>query len=438
MTTVGNKDKFIPLLFAILICATAYLIPESKATTFLQFSTPVGTISPDKIIVVFLLFLSLCLILIKKRGILRSNQLIEIYLYITWLTIVAMISLLTYGFFQLNSFIFRMIMNFGTFFIAYYLCSSYKRFVPYFKRFVILFGFVNSILCIFQHYTNYPLLIGKYVTVDRGFWVNGVSTVRVWGFQGEPLAAGTVTMVSILFLIGSYKSFVRRNAIRLILFYDMVVIMTMGIIFTFSRGSLIALVVGILFLAIKSKIRLTPKRLILLSLIIISALIVSKNSTLNNLIFSRFSSLSNGDASFTHRWSVIQSISTMVDQLGLPSLLGLGTGSGLSIRNFIGVIDNGFLGIFFEDGLVGIGLFLMITLSLLRHKCDTTIQAALFAILCNMVTYEMTYYSTIGCLLWAIIGTLSAEKALFKKDKVVIIGEKEQLNDKRHGVSIVE
>ena len=58
---------------------------------------------------------------------------------------------------------------------------------------------------LFQHYYSDPLLISDFLrgTGERGFYINGIRISRVWGFQGEPLAAAATIMVAILFLFDS-------------------------------------------------------------------------------------------------------------------------------------------------------------------------------------------------------------------------------------------
>ena len=410
-------SRTVPFFLALFLCIPIYLIPESKASTFFQFSSPLGTVTPDKMIITMILIFCLYLTIFKLK-IPLSPPFTMVSLYLIWMVCTSLISLYSVNFFKMNSFVFRIIMNFGVFFITYTLCYNYKVFKSLFKKTIITFGFLNSVFSLAQFYFSDPLFIGKYITITRGFYFLGERVTRVWGFQGEPLATGTVTMVSLILLLDSFfkKDGKKRTKLNKLLLFTMSLVMFIALLLTFSRGSLISFIIGLLFLLWKNEFKFfTPKRTILYLLGTPFLILLIQNTVLYSVLFELFGQLSDGDASFTHRWGVITSIDNLLTQIGYPVLLGLSFQARFGIRDYVGVLDNGYLAIFFEDGILGSFLFFGIAFLLLRKRYEPALQSALLGVLLNMATYEMTYYSTISCLYWGILGVLAADKIVNKK-----------------------
>lgn len=106
------------------------------------------------------------------------------------------------GYFRINSLVFMLIMNFGVFFAVYLLTTNYESFKNKMIKIVIFLSTFNAILAISQFITRQPLLIEEYLLRERGFFAAGDRVTRSFGFQGEPLALGTVCMVGLIMALG--------------------------------------------------------------------------------------------------------------------------------------------------------------------------------------------------------------------------------------------
>jgi O-antigen ligase len=416
-----KKGKIIPFLVALLFGVVSYCIPDSKASTFLQISTSIGTLTPSKILILMCFVLCFTIVLIRNLKIPKSYELGLFLIYSYWVFFTSFVSLFghSYSYFQISFLTFEVIMNFAVFLISYVMTYNYKNFKSYLKNGIIVFGLINSILMIVQHYYNEPILIGDFILRERGFWLNGERVSRVWGFQGEPLAAASVTMVSIILLI---ESFSKQNKIKIFIKIISLATMVSALVFTFSRGSLLSLVLAIGYWLQKKGVRLlNVKRLLLLIVLSPIAIYFMRNYGILDLIYQRFDQL-NRDQSFFARWEIIKSVWRITQEIGVQVLIGLGAGGGIGIRDYTGgALDNQYLNIYFETGLIGLVILTILFIRLLRKSNNISLEAVLFALICNMVTYEMFYYSSIGVLFWCILGVLAAEN--FKYQEVCRTGE---------------
>ncbi len=182
---VPNKTlTLVAFLFVTVVC----LIPDSKATVFYQVSTPIGTFSPDKVLVLCAMYLSfICLMIsraktmaLSKFPVLIMSAYLFCILFSSYLSVV-----MGEGYFRINSLVFMLIMNFGVFFAVYLLTTNYESFKNKMIKIVIFLSTFNAILAISQFITRQPLLIEEYLLRERGFFCCGrPSHPFVWLSRG--------------------------------------------------------------------------------------------------------------------------------------------------------------------------------------------------------------------------------------------------------------
>ncbi len=410
-----NNSKVIPLFLALVVSSIMFLIPDSRATAFFAFQTPVGTMALDKIFILLTFSIVVSLCLSEKTLFNVSNTMKIFFLYVSWVFLSSLISLFVNGFFQINLLFFVLVVNFMTFLIGYILSCRYVNFKLYLRRSIIVFGLINSVFMLFQHYYSDPLLIGDFLrgTGERGFYINGMRISRVWGFQGEPLAAAATIMVATLFLFDSTFFRERKNK-KIILLIKLVSLTTMffALSYTYSRGSLLALVLALFYYLFKKKIKLfTIKKIIFftISLPFLILFLSWRGMSFESSTFERFGQLSH-DASFFARWAIISDMWNTSQSFGVKIIFGLGTGASNGIRYLTGgALDNQYLSVYYENGLIGIILLVLLFIGIIRKKADTIFKAAIVGIIINMVTYEIFYYSSAGTMLWLLMGVVTSQ-----------------------------
>lgn len=421
-----NTGKAIPLFLSLVVSSIMFLIPDSRSTAFFAFQTPVGTMALDKVFILLTFSVVALLCFSEKTFFNVSNTIKVFFLYVSWVFVSSLISLFANGYFQINNLFFLFVVNFMTFLIGYILSCRYINFKLYLRRAIIVFGLANSIFMLFQHYYNDPLLIADYLrgTGERGFYMDGVRISRVWGFQGEPLAAAATIMVAILFLFDSTFFREQKNK-KIILLLKLVSLTSMffALSYTYSRGSLLSLSIALLYYLFKKKIKLFTLKRVMLFTISVPFLILFlflRGLSFESSTFERFGQLSH-DASFFARWNIITDVWNISQSFGAKIILGLGTGASNGIRYLTGgALDNQYLNIYYENGLIAIILVVLLFIGALRKNADIVFKAAIVGIIFNMTTYEIFYYSSAGTMIWLLMGVVTSQTRAAVKSKVNI------------------
>ena len=399
-------------LIVLLLCCVILLIPDSKATKFFQFSTGIGTLSPDKVIVLLAIFIGVISIIVNKMKLQIKLPLVVMYMYAVWLFATGLIDLLYGGsFFELNMIVFKLIMNVLVFYIVYTFSVNDMKFIDSFINFFLKLSYVNAIFAIVQFTLKSPLFMSDYFLIERGFYLSsGIRATRAWGFQGEPLALGTVSMVGVLLI--SWKLMqdkLNGKKIKLSNIFGWVLLFV-SLILSFSRGNIFATLICLLIFVVVFKIKIFTIKRVCLSMIIAPLVIWYLNHKgMFDVVWTRISRTD--DRSYTHRLSVIGSVDDIMNTYGLRSLFGLSPGSSNGLRELIGVMDNNYINLLFEGGIIGFILIIFLFLVCLKVKGDNTtkiLQIVLFALILNMMTYELTYYSSTGVLFFTILGLISS------------------------------
>ncbi|ALS21461.1 O-antigen ligase like membrane protein [Paenibacillus naphthalenovorans] len=403
---VPNKTlTLVAFLFVTVVC----LIPDSKATVFYQVSTPIGTFSPDKVLVLCAMYLSfICLMIsraktmaLSKFPVLIMSAYLFCILFSSYLSVV-----MGEGYFRINSLVFMLIMNFGVFFAVYLLTTNYESFKNKMIKIVIFLSTFNAILAISQFITRQPLLIEEYLLRERGFFAAGDRVTRSFGFQGEPLALGTVCMVGLIMALGMIVE-LRRSGKGAKWYIISALILSFGLLTSFSRGNIFATTIVLVLFLIAYKIKISFKLIFRFGLLCVAIFAVLYQTGIWQSFVTRIARTD--DESYSHRFSVISNIWDAFHEFGAIMLFGLSPGAGVSIRHITGVLDNNFIKILYESGMIGFVLFLSVILILLFKTKATLLKLCLVALLLNMNTYELTAYSSIGTLFFIILALLSAD-----------------------------
>jgi O-antigen ligase len=211
--------------------------------------------------------------------------------------------------------------------------------------------------------------------------------------------------------------------------------------YTYSRGSLLSLSIALLYYLFKKKIKLfTLKRVILFTISVpfLILFLFLRGLSFESSTFERFGQLSH-DASFFARWAIITDVWNISQSFGAKIILGLGTGASNGIRYLTGgALDNQYLNIYYENGLIAIILVVLLFIGVLRKKADIVFKAAIVGIIFNMTTYEIFYYSSAGTMIWLLMGVVTSQtraavksKANIEDTNVNYISEKKKRKTKR-------
>lgn len=247
--------------------------------------------------------------------------------------------------------------------------------------------------------TTYPYTM----TGLRGFNdITGERVNRALGLTGEPLSTATVSMAGLLCTAGW-----KPRAFGLWLTR---VILVGGLAVTFSRGSLFAGLLGaFLLILLSQRSRMSTKLLQLGTISFGVWLAIASIPTIAVRV------LRTNDASYTVRAGVISDLEAAIAARIFDPIFGSGAGTNVSIRTFFGTpLDNGYLDILVNWGLVGIGAMAICVITS-RRLIGTSVQymfVALLAIMASGITYEFTHYSSAGFLFFF---TMAACQGAYEK-----------------------
>ncbi|GAB1784748.1 hypothetical protein PMEGAPL128_38630 [Priestia megaterium] len=158
--------------------------------------------------------------------------------------------------------------------------------------------------------------------------------------------------------------------------------------------------------------------------------------------FERFGQLSH-DASFFARWAIISDMWNISQSFGVKIIFGLGTGASNGIRYLTGgALDNQYLSVYYENGLIGIILLVLLFIGIMRKRADTIFKAAIVGIIINMVTYEIFYYSSAGTMLWLLMGVVTSQTRVAVKataenaNMIGILKKKKQKAKRKYPIAL--
>ncbi|MFP7254371.1 hypothetical protein SFC02_08675 [Terribacillus goriensis] len=407
-------------LIGFLLAAVVFIVPDSKGTTFFHMSTPFGTFSTDKFLVIVSMIIGIFTLTIKNGKFKKSLFPLFIFLFVTWNLIVALISILTENAMMFNMLVFYLIMGYSVYFLSYTLSTNFSSFKDSFIKFALLFAVIDGVVVLLQSLTQSPLFMENYLMPDvtRGFHTPMGIIYRAWGLQGEPQEVGTLMAVALVILVTVYsKKGYQYNTFKKILMWIAGIIFISANIASFSRASWIALILAALFIKFSLNIKLF-KGYRWVATTVISTIFVYLIIKLDiwMLIAERGSSLSSSQ-SFSHRSNIISSVIPIMSEYGFTSLLGLGAGGAITISNEYGAIDNQYINILFDSGVIGLILFFSVYLKLIFSRVDSTLRAILIILLTSMISYQLLTYSGVGTLVWIILGIASAEHSLKMREE---------------------
>jgi hypothetical protein len=299
------------------------------------------------------------------------------------------------------------------------------------RLFVFLLNIV-AVYCIIEYFLKYnPVFYRFFASQYHDYYSVKHEGLfyRVSGTMQHPIVMGNFLLVNVLFNFGLY---LRDKKIWSLVF---TVINLIALFMTFSRGSYLALAISILFyliinIAIRHKLAIyLSKRYLKKVLIVSSAFILIlfalnfKGINLIGLIYSRFTALgtNSGWASLYQRLNGFHFVmNSMLHKSNVfEFIFGNGFGSlayTLKTNNVslflpgLYVVDNQYLTMFYEFGLIGICFFFYIVVKLFitclkkivinKNGFDLQIfLTAFLAILINLAFYDGFYWSSILILL---------------------------------------
>lgn len=212
---------------------------------------------------------------------------------------------------------------------------------------ISLFGAVNSLVSIYEAFTNHLLLTSGSEHTIMGEY--GEMRSRANGLIGSSLVNGCLCGISLLTSIHLYL----QNKIKYIALF-IAVISGVALLATLSRGPLVGTICGLIVLFWNRFKRISFLNLFLLVItcyLIINYLI---NSSDNSLLSTRIISIFNWktDSGNTQRINVW---TTALQILSDNTLLGMGIGALKELK--IAVTESGVMYVFFETGIVGLVVY---------------------------------------------------------------------------------
>lgn len=301
-----------------------------------------------------------------------------------------------------------------------------RRFIPAMISAWIGLAFVEAAYAIYENLAVPPLLYEGYLSEDYLFAMTataGGGVTRARATFGHPIplatflaAACALALFAVRFPAG------KLNVLRI----AVVITLAGGMLATFSRSSWIALAialgVGLLSPQISNLVRFRVLMVLGVGTVIFLQTPLGA-SALDYLLNSE------GTVSYEQRAASLQSIPTILDAGWLTVLLGIGAGSQQSLYSVVDllsvdglqVVDNQYITLLIETGLLGLGIFLAVILTALRLAwASSSVTASLpdarlvwgigIALLATLVTiffYEGLSWPSTAVLVWAMLGFLA-------------------------------
>ena len=161
---------------------------------------------------------------------------------------------------------------YGMIFYAMYIFIK-KIDIKKFLNYIIIFNVMNSLICIYEYITRRNLIPSDYGQIAY----DGVVIYRGRAFFGSFLNAGVVLAMSVfLALFFVIKFYREKNKKQAFVYLGIILIYILGIFSTGSRGPLVSLVGGLLFLFVTYSVLISERRkqnIIILSILIILGLV---------------------------------------------------------------------------------------------------------------------------------------------------------------------
>ena len=399
-----SKYSVYIILLGILFISLNLPSPEvTKAFVVLEIS--IGSFTITRLTLYLLLFL--CIIFFIRNSHKIVLEKVDICFYI--LTLIIFLSVYQ----DLTSFS-KLIYFFSAVYVSYIigritgLNTPTKR-VVFFVEITTLVQVLLVLYSVFISPFGFEGVEGRDLFRSFNNKIDGVEfSTRVTGTIGHPVVlASFLTPGAVAFLI---KSIAPGKHRLLNLFFFLI---TFYVIFlTSSRGTWATLLILIVYLSLKYKLFKKVINVVIFTILISYILL----GPFFEYIIGRLSLTTMSDGSVSHRlymyyWSINQFINN-------PTLLltGGGIGSVYSLLksnpppdHFL-VVDNIYLTLFVETGLIGLVSFLLIILFVLRIKPISdelfTIKIMIIALMINGLTYDSFYWEQISIVFWVLVGFL--------------------------------
>lgn len=291
-------------------------------------------------------------------------------------------------------------------------------------------AFLEAVYAVYEFLAEPEPLYANYLIEDIfsrsiGVTASGVALFRVQGTFGHPIPLASFLVVGFALALWAPRSSTRKYAevVRL----SMLAVLAVGVVVTFSRsswiGMFVVVVAGLVYRRTGNRDRL---RVIALCSVPAAILFFTP---LGSYAFDYTQNIEN-TLSFRQRAGSLQAVPELLGTGPAPVLIGMGArakgelySSGIlpSVQN-MQVVDNQYITLFIETGLVGLLLFVMMSWSALRamhHKITTSpsstldertglgISVAFLGILCIMLFYDGLYWPSTAILFWSMLGFLS-------------------------------
>jgi len=305
---------------------------------------------------------------------------------------------------------------------------------PRFTRMVlgswVAMAFLESAYAVYEYLAEPEPLYSSYLIEDVfsrsiGLTASGATLFRVQATFGHPIPLASFLVVGFVLALWAPRSSSRRytEVVRLLI----LAILAVGVVVTFSRSSWIALFVAVVAgLAYRRTSNLDRLRVIALCGIPVAILFFTP---LGGYAFDYTQNIES-TLSFRQRMASLQAVPDLLGTGPAPVLIGMGAkakeelySSGIlqSVQN-VQVVDNQYITLLIEAGLVGLILFVMMSWSALRAMrpktaflSSTTVDErtilglglAFLTVLCAMFFYDGLYWPSTAILFWSMLGFLS-------------------------------
>ncbi len=257
------------------------------------------------------------------------------------------------------------------FFLVYHNFTNGEQIRKVFFIILVIMG-ITGVYLIIEHMLKYNIVYHYLFLGHNKFYHPGVLTFRSLGFCGQMNITGvTITIVLPFFILGLQQA---ATSTKRFLWGIASLVLAFGAVSTYSRGTLVALFIAIIFMSVRSW---RSFYLSLLVLIIVFA-IVFNVGLFNQILFRLDPRFLMNDPSLWHRILMHYTCTNIF--LDHP-IIGAGLSSAFKLyvqykhpldTLGYGVVDNQFLTILYGTGIVGtiiiLGLLIKIPVYIYRHN----------------------------------------------------------------------
>lgn len=281
----------------------------------------------------------------------------------------------------------------------------------YLKIFIMIAGLIQAIIAQFvpidfNHTVENSTLFTEMSTQT------GTNGFRLYGSVGHAIVLGLVLLGSLICWLDNFVDGVHNNGkLRMVIYGIPILFISYTIYLTYSRSIWIALLITFLIFLITKRL-ITNRKIIILLALSLALIVLFGNNLLSNISL-RFMALDMEGGSVSHRLYMIEWAKNLWLSSPLNFFLGIGYFKSAELilsslpPDGFPVMDNMFMTMLVEFGLIGMTSFLVIMFLVIRKiKNQTALVLIVIAFLISGCFFDLIWWEGLSILIFFLTGII--------------------------------